>query len=176
MGVFDSRRMRWIPRSDKIWPPSPMALRMRPLRACEPSRARSSWCKMSLPLLACCAAGNAVALPGSKARLNPPPDQSQIRARYCAGRAQLRSPPRQSCALTDPESRGNGNRRQTYRPPCSAYAPSPARHACKQAAPRLHPQPLHYPRSHPFGNAGQSLQSSPRTSAMWLSPPLTSLS
>ena len=42
IGVFESRRMRWMPRSDKICPPSPMARKIRPVRACEPSRARSS--------------------------------------------------------------------------------------------------------------------------------------
>ena len=26
MEVFDSRRMRWMPRSERIWPPSPMAI------------------------------------------------------------------------------------------------------------------------------------------------------
>ena len=33
MGVFESRRMRWMPRSERIWPPRPMARRMRPVRA-----------------------------------------------------------------------------------------------------------------------------------------------
>jgi len=33
MGVFESSRMRRIPRSERIWPPSPIARRMRPLRA-----------------------------------------------------------------------------------------------------------------------------------------------
>ena len=40
MGVFDSRPMRWMPMSERIWPPSPIAHRLRPVRACEPSRAQ----------------------------------------------------------------------------------------------------------------------------------------
>ena len=31
----------------RIWPPRPMARKIRPVRACEPSRARSSWCRTS---------------------------------------------------------------------------------------------------------------------------------
>ena len=52
MGVFESSRMRWIPRSERIWPPRPMARRMRPVRACEPSRVRSCWCRMRLSAVA----------------------------------------------------------------------------------------------------------------------------
>ena len=38
----EEQRMRWMPRSERIWPPRPMARRMRPERSWEPSRARSS--------------------------------------------------------------------------------------------------------------------------------------
>ncbi len=69
----------------------------------------------------------------------PPSDPSQSRAMCCAGKAPRRNPPRQSCALTGPASRGIGSRRQTHRPPCSAYERAPARHGCRPAALRLDP-------------------------------------
>ena len=76
---------------------------------------------------------------------------------------------------------------QTHRPPCSAYAPSPARDAGstdglrRAAGPGTLPIHAGHCRHSrldlgPACNAGQSAQRSPRTSAMWLSPPFTSLS
>ena len=125
MGVFDSRRMRRMPRSDRICPPSPIARRIRPLRACDPSRARSSWCSTSRP--ACDSQlvrrHRRAARPKGRASAC---GQSQIPAKYCADKASPRNLLPQSCASTGPASRGSGNRRQTHRPPCSGYAPAPA--------------------------------------------------
>ena len=175
IGVFDSRRMRWMPRSERIWPPS----RSRAEYArCALASLRASAVPGGEPagMRPCSRRHRRAARPKAAVRCG----RSRIRARYCAGKAPLRTLPRRSSASTGRESRGSGNPRRTRRRRCSEYAPAPAPRARRAAA--VEParadlnSPPAPPTAGPLLKAGQSGQSSPRTSAMWLSPPFTSLS
>jgi len=134
MGVFDSKRMRRMPKSERIWPPrrwlsvcarcGPASLRARATAGVEQAGRRSTRARHSMPPLHL----------ARKRSPASPLGQSQSPARCCAGRAAPRSPPRRSCAAIDPESRGSRSLRQRHRPPCSGCERAPARAARKARA------------------------------------------